>query len=80
MNFEAQSIAKVSIYNFFAKEMLTNQERLVVTQVFKTLDKEGDGIFTLKEALDSYHFYCVRDGVDEKELRRIKERFDTIFF
>ncbi len=31
VNFEAKSIAKVSIYNFFAKEMLTNQEKLVVT-------------------------------------------------
>lgn len=29
--FEAHSIPKVSIYNFFEREMLSNQERLVVT-------------------------------------------------
>jgi hypothetical protein len=29
--FDANSIAKVSIYNYFAKELLSNQERLVVT-------------------------------------------------
>jgi hypothetical protein len=31
ISFKTQSIAKVSIYNFFAKELLTNQERLVIT-------------------------------------------------
>jgi hypothetical protein len=61
-HFEAKSIPKVSIYNLFEREMLSNQERLVVTQVFKTLDKEGDGIFTIKEAIDAYKKYCVKKG------------------
>ena len=65
--FEAKSIPKVSIYNFFEREMLSNQERLVVTKVFKTLDQEGDGIFSIKEATDAYRKYCVKDGDNENK-------------
>lgn len=38
MNFEANSKAKVSVYQYFASELLSNQERLVITRAFKSLD------------------------------------------
>ena len=77
IQFEAKSIPKVSIYNFFEREMLSNQERLVVTQVFKTLDQEGDGIFSIQEAIDAYRKNCVKDG--DNENKSIRESFQRIF-
>lgn len=58
---------------------MSNQERLVLTKVFKTLDKEGDGIFTITEAIGAYTKYCVKDGVSESEIKNIKETFHRIF-
>jgi hypothetical protein len=43
MHFHAESKAKVSVYQYFASELLSNQERLVITRAFKLLDQEGDG-------------------------------------
>jgi hypothetical protein len=38
MHFQAKTKAKVSVYQYFASELLSNQERLVITQAFKLLD------------------------------------------
>lgn len=38
LHFEAKSKAKVSVYQYFASELLSNQERLVITRAFKSLD------------------------------------------
>ncbi len=37
-------------------------------------------MFTLKEALEVYHKYCVKNGEKEEEIRRINQRFETIFY
>jgi len=38
MHFQAKTKAKVSVYQYFASELLSNQERLVITRAFKLLD------------------------------------------
>lgn len=38
LHFEAKTKAKVSVYQYFASELLSNQERLVITRAFKSLD------------------------------------------
>jgi hypothetical protein len=81
-NFKTKSIAKVSIYNFFAKELLTNQERLVITQVFKTLDAEGDGILTVKEVVKAYFKYCNDSRskiISESKEHEMEDKFTKIF-
>lgn len=50
---------------------------MVVTKVFKTLDKEGDGIFTIKEAIDAYTEYCTKKG--ENETKEIHKSITRIF-
>ena len=37
-------------------------------------------MFTLKEALEVYHKYCVKNGEKEEEIRRINQRIETIFY
>ena len=49
LHFEAKSKAKISVYQYFASELLSNQERLVITRAFKLLDEEGDGELKLAE-------------------------------
>lgn len=54
MNFKAESKAKICIHKYFGNELLTNNERFVITQAFKALDIEGDGTLGFKE---------IRDGI-----------------
>lgn len=44
----------ISIYSFFASEMLNKTELGVVTNVFKALDNEGDGMIGIEEALKCF--------------------------
>jgi hypothetical protein len=41
------------------------------------LDKEGDGIFTIKEAIDAYTEYCAKKG--ENETKEIHKSITRIF-
>ena len=57
--FTAKNRAKVSIYSFFAKELLSKGELAVVTTVFKSLDREGDGRLSVDELLSKYQEYGI---------------------
>lgn len=57
LEFTAKSLGKISIYSYFAKELLTKDEQTVVSKIFKKLDKEGDGTMSVIELVKSVKKY-----------------------
>jgi len=68
ISFKAKTKGKVATYQYFADELLTNYERVIITRAFKILDKEGDGELTLNEIWASY-----QKLKDEEDFKRAEE-------
>ena len=54
MNFKASSLEKITVYNFFSQELTTKNELNLITNVFKDLDRDGDGELRLEEAMNAF--------------------------
>lgn len=70
LNFRATSVAKISTYKFFASELLSNNERQVITRAFKSLDKEGDGELGTGEILKGCEI-CGLHSVTEYQIQNV---------
>lgn len=66
LSFKASTKGKVATYQYFADEILTNQERLIITRAFKTLDKEGDGELASKEIWNNLQEHYKPESDDDK--------------
>lgn len=58
VKFKAESIEKITVYSFFSQELMTKTEQEIVGDIFKILDKDGDGELLFKELMDGFETYC----------------------
>lgn len=61
LGFNAKTNAKISIYSYFSSELLSKAELNIITNVFKELDKDGDGILKYRELVQ-----CITKYLPEK--------------
>jgi calcium-dependent protein kinase len=57
LDFSAKTKAKISIYSYFASELLSKAELNIITNVFKELDKDGDGVLNKQELYECFKHY-----------------------
>lgn len=55
LSFQANTLEKVTVYNFFQQELSTKAEMRMMTNIFKLLDEDGDGELILAELQASYN-------------------------
>ena len=55
--FKANSIEKITVYSFFSQELMTKTEQEIIGDIFKILDKDGDGELLLEELKDGFNEY-----------------------
>lgn len=55
--FKANSIEKITVYSFFSQELMTKTEQEIIGDIFKILDKDGDGELLLEELKDGFNKY-----------------------
>ena len=75
LHFKATSKAKICIHKYFGNELLTNNERQVITCAFKALDFEGNGELDVHEIMNAVENYCN----DMKNIEGFtRERFEEV--
>jgi hypothetical protein len=62
----------MSVYKFFASELLSSHELKMVNKIFKALDIEGDGELSSKEIMEAFIEYKVIENIpaDSKDPKR----------
>lgn len=71
MSFQASSKAKLAVYQYFANELLTNEERLVITRAFKALDMNGNGELDYGDLKDGLIKYCPEIQYSEEHIKTV---------
>jgi Ca2+-binding EF-hand superfamily protein len=70
--FNSKKIKK-ALYSYFASMMATNEDKENFTEMFRAIDKDGDGVLTAEEFEEAMGKTTEGGGIDErtKEISRV---------